>query len=335
VSRIFRMTSVLCSVLLVAASVALAAGAPDAILSAVAGKVSVQNAQGKSLYVTGSMPLHAGERVFVGPNSHAKVIFPNRPPQDLQGGQNLLVGAAAVTREAAAGSSGPARLWGSLVARFRSSFLTERQAPPAASRDLGDLGVPRLLYPCRTAITDSEPVFRWTAVAGVDSYLFTVLAASGRRALTQVVQGTEYALPATVPPLTPGERYVWCVADARQPEEVSQAAWFELLAPGRREAYEQSVQALDTICGTDALLKAELAGYLAADYGLNLVAVPALEQALAGKPEDVALRRTLARLYETLAQNDKAQQMLDGLAPVPTDQQGAWQAVLPGNDGGQ
>ena len=307
-----------------------ATGAPDAILCAVTGKVSVQNPQGKVQYVTGNTPLRAGDRVFAGANSRASVIFPNRPPQEVRAGQSLLIEATAAARSAAANSPALTRLWSTVVARFRSCFLTERQAPPAVSRDLDGVGVPRLLSPCWTAIPETQPVFRWTGVAGAQSYLLTVLSRTGRQTFTRVVEGTECAVPSEVAPLTAGELYVWCVADAAQPEEVSRGAWFRVLSSEQRDAYDESLAALNAIYAADPPQRAELAGYLAADYGLNVLAAQALETALQARPDDVAIRRTLARVYEAMERGEQAVKVLEGLSPVPVEQQNAWSAVATG-----
>lgn len=304
---------------------------PAAILTGVAGRVTVANAAGTKVVRPGSSyPLRVGDKVSTATGARGKVVYPDRKPVQLQARATLTITAAAPT---APRSPARADVWAATVRRVGTSFVGERAAPAAVARGIGDETAPHPVAPLNTAVLEPSPQFSWTQAEGIATYRLTIAPCDGEGGAVHIMAGgTGLAYPETAPALRSECRYSWIIQGDEDPDCVSESAWFVILSEARREQYLAALQAAEELYAEDPGEKAATLGYLAAEYGLLSTATERFTDALRLAPDDETLLRALAAAHAARGLEKEARAITDRLPVVSEEERALWRQVLPQED---
>lgn len=198
--------SVVASLLLLWPALALAD--PVAVLAALEGRVTLTPARARAPKpATFGSPLERGDRISVGANGKATLLFNDGNVIELGAGSSMTLGGRAAAGTVAGNERLPREAFAS-VTNFRVSGSRERGLVAAPTLRSGSSATtPEPLEPRSSDVLTDRPAFRWRAVAGAVRY--TVRLSNDRGELwSQDCEQPELAFPANATALADGE-YLW------------------------------------------------------------------------------------------------------------------------------
>ena len=236
--------------------------APEAILAAVTGRVTVTPSRGgppePAMF---GRALARGDHIVVNANAHATVVLGDGSILDLAGKSALTVGGR-VSQRVGARVGMLSREIFSDVSRFviggsRREGLVA--LPPLRGRDVG----PMLLRPRRTSLLERRPRLFWLPVAGATAYRVAVAGESGEL-WHREVRDTTVAYPANAAPLAPGADISWEVRALGANGEIRrERSLVHVLGAAEAARARRALQRIRSATGGDSTAAAR---YLAGSY---------------------------------------------------------------------
>ena len=304
-SRVSRWPiAALFALIAIAASTALAASDPYAILASVKGKVEVAAKGGAPQRATFGRPLARGDKVIVAPGAAATVYLSD-------GNVIELAEKSAVTIGGTVGSKSPggAELPGTVYTQV-SKFVTggSRATGLVAMSTMrgGEEATPFLDAPRKSDVISDRPTFRWRTVAGATRYRLTLSGDQGDL-WNREVSGLTLDYPADAPPLARDGDYLWKVEALGDRGKVrEEASVFHVLAADAATTVTRDLQHIAESAGAASPATHFLAGSYLSGRGLYTDAVGHFSELSRISPDSPAPHEALGNVYRAVGLMDLA-----------------------------
>ena len=300
------MRQTLVTLLLLVLTVPVAAQSHRALITELAGAVTIQRANGSNAAATWGIQLFDGDVLTTGANSKAALLYSN--------GSLLSVAANSETR--VEGNDASPAVDPTLLADV--SDLTLQRTGVGELAALGGLragpgeSAIDLQYPRQTRVMSPTPTFEWATETAFEIYTVTVLSDDG-----QVWSGTteesQITYPTTAPALQPGVTYYWRVEGEEMLDVTrSELVQFEVVAPEEIEVITKAEAGIRAAFSDESAAASRdfLLGSFYAKQGLNAEALAVFTAIAQVQGDSAMLHEILGRLYYETGRKDLAVQSL-------------------------
>ncbi|MFT4604561.1 MAG: tetratricopeptide (TPR) repeat protein [Rhodothermales bacterium] len=292
--------------LLLVLTIPAAAQSHRALITELAGAVTIQRANGTNTAASWGVQLFDGDVLTTGANSKAALLYSN--------GSLLSVAANSETR--VEGNDASPAVDPTLLADV--SDLTLQRTGFGELAALGGLRAgPResvidLQFPRQTRLMDANPTFDWATETAFEIYTVTVLSDDG-----QVWSGTteesQLSYPTTAPALQSGMTYYWRVEGEEMLDMTrSELVQFEVMAPEEIDGITQAEAGIRAAFSDDSAAASRdfLLGSFYAKQGMNAEALATFRGIAKTQGDSAMLHEILGRLYYETGRKDLAVQSL-------------------------